>query len=182
MALSEPNRALTNDDPVSLEQALASFQTYLLYVAWRLKGDEGVVGVQGASDLAQQTMAVALDKVREGRGPGPTPKDQRAWLRRILINLMRDKSRRARRERSGLEDEVVDSGTSVGGKLIKTEDARIMAQALDRLGPDEREIVIWRYVDELSYAEIGRRRGYSDTYARRVVGQALGRLRLMIAG
>jgi hypothetical protein len=35
-------------------------------------------------------------------------------------------------------------------------------------------------VDGLTYEEIGRRRGYADTYARRVVGQVLGRLRSMI--
>jgi DNA-directed RNA polymerase specialized sigma24 family protein len=64
--------------------------------------------------------------------------------------------------------------------LAKQEEARAMAEALGRLGSDDREIVTWRCVDGLSYEEIGRRRGYSDTYARRVVGQVLGRLRSML--
>jgi RNA polymerase sigma factor (sigma-70 family) len=175
------NMAPTNDDPESLERALESCRTYLLYVAWRLKGDEGVVGAEGASDLVQQTMLVALKKVEEGKGPGPTPRDHRAWLRQILINLMREKSRRLRRQPGGLdEDAIADSGTSPSGTLAKEEQARAMAEALGRLGPDDREIVTWRCVDGFSYEEIGRRRGYSDTYARRVVGQVLGRLRSML--
>jgi RNA polymerase sigma-70 factor (ECF subfamily) len=180
MALIGSSETLANDDRVSLERTLESFRTYLLYVAWRLKGNEGVAGAVGASDLVQQTMLVALRKVQEGKGPGPTPKDHRAWLRQILINLMREKSRLASREPGGLEDAVADSGTSPSGALAKQEEARAMSQALDRLGPDEREIIIWRCVDGLSYEEIGRRRGYSDTYARRVVGQVLGRLRSML--
>jgi RNA polymerase sigma factor (sigma-70 family) len=152
----------------------------LLYVAWRIKGNEGVAGAEGASDLVQQTMLVALRKVQEGKGPGPTLKDHRAWLRQILINLMREKSRRTLRQPGGLEDEVADSGTSPSGAVAKHEEARAMAEALDRLKPDEREILTWRCVDELTYEEIGRRRGYADTYARRVVGQVLGRLRSMI--
>jgi RNA polymerase sigma factor (sigma-70 family) len=182
MALIGSNGALTNDDRMSLEQALESCRTYLLYVAWRLKGNDGVVGAEGASDLVQQTMLVALKKAQVGITPGPTPRDYRAWLRQILINLMREKSRRARREFGRLETSVVDSGTSPSGALAKQDDARVMAEALDRLEPDEREIIAWRCVDGLSYEEIGRRRGYSDTYARRIVGQVLGRLRSMLTG
>jgi RNA polymerase sigma factor (sigma-70 family) len=180
MATAGSSGAEANDGRASLEEALESCRTYLLYVAWRIKGSEGVAGAEGASDLVQQTMLVALRKVREGRGPGPTPKDHRAWLRQILINLMREKSRRARREPGGLEVAIADSGTSPSGALAKQEEARAMAEALDRLRPDEREIVTWRCLDGLTYEEIGRRRGYADTYARRVVGQVLGRLRSMI--
>jgi RNA polymerase sigma factor (sigma-70 family) len=180
MALTGPSGKLANDDRVSLERALESCRTYLLYVAWRLKGSDGVVGAEGASDLVQQTMLVALRKAQEGKSPGPTPKDHRAWLRQILINVMREKTRRVRGEPGGLEDLVADSGTSPSSALAKQEETHAMAEALDRLGPDEREIVTWRCVDGLSYAEIGRRRAYSDSYARRAVGQVLGRLRSML--
>jgi RNA polymerase sigma factor (sigma-70 family) len=171
-----------DDDRAAMQRALESCRTYLFYVAWRLKGNEGVAGAEGASDLVQQTMLVALKKVQEGKGPGPTSKDQRAWMRQILINLMREKGRRAQRQRAGLEQPIVDSGTSPSNELAKKEEAKAMAEALDRLDPADREVVTWRCVDGLSYEEIGRRRGYSDTYARRVVGQVLGRLRSMIGG
>jgi RNA polymerase sigma factor (sigma-70 family) len=180
MGLIGSSGTLADGDPASLERALESCRTYLLYVAWRLKGNEGVVGAEGASDLVQQTMLVALRKVQEGKGPGPTAKDHRAWLRQILVNVMREKSRRTRRQPGELEEPVADSGTSPSNALAKQEEARAMAEALDRLEPVEREIVTWRCVDGLSYEEIGRRRGYSDTYARRAVGLALGRLRSML--
>jgi RNA polymerase sigma factor (sigma-70 family) len=174
------SESLTNDERRSLEIALESCRTYLLYVAWRIKGNEGVVGAEGVSDLVQQTMLVALRKVQEGKGPGPTSKDHRSWLRQILINVIREKSRRSRRECRGLEETGADPGTSPSDAMSKQEETRAMADALNRLGPDEREIVTWRCVDGLSYAEIGRRRGYSDTYARRVVGQVLCQLRSML--
>ncbi len=182
MGFSGPEGAETDDDRPSLEPALESLRTYLHCVAWRLKGKDGVAGVEGASDLVQQTMLVALKKVREGKGPGPTPKDHRAWLRQILINVMREKARRARRQPGGLEDAVADSGTSPSGALARREEARAMAELLDRLSPDDREIITWRCVDGLTYEEIGRRKGYSESYARRVVGQLLGRLRSMLGG
>ncbi len=171
-----------DDETESLLPELESFRTYLLYVSQRFKGDERVQGAEGASDLVQQTMLVALRKIQEGKGPGPTPKDHKAWLRQILINLMRERLRRVYRAPARLEDAVVDSGTSPSGTLAKKEGARAMVHALDRLKPEERELITWRCVDGLSYEEIGRRRGYSDTYARRVVGQALGRIRSMLEG
>ena len=125
-------------------------------------------------------MVVALRKFQEGKAPGPSPRDQKAWLRQILINLMREKSRRIRREPVELGEAVADSGMSPSSALAKDEEVRAMAVALNRLEPSERAIVVWRCVDGLSYEEIGRRRGYSDTYARRVVGRALGRLRTML--
>jgi RNA polymerase sigma factor (sigma-70 family) len=171
-----------DDDRAALQRALESCRTYLLYVAWRVRGNDGVAGAEGASDLVQQTMLVALKKVEEGKGPGPTTRDHRAWLRQILINLMREKSRRTRRLPQGINEPIADSAMSPSNELARQEEARAMAEALGRLDPAEREIVTWRCVDGLSYEEIGRRRGYSDTYARRVVGQVLGRLRTMIGG
>ena len=159
MASTRSSGEGTRDDHVSLERDLESFRTYLLYVAWRLKGQEGVAGAEGASDLVQQTMFVALKKVQEGKGPGPTPKDRRAWLRQILSNLLHEKSRRAERVKGELVEAVVDSATSPSGTLAKHEEIRTMAVALDRLEPIERESIIWKFVDDLSYQEIGRRRG-----------------------
>ena len=44
--------ALTSDNCGSLESGLESFRTYLLYVAWRLKGTEGVAGADGAPRIS----------------------------------------------------------------------------------------------------------------------------------
>jgi RNA polymerase sigma-70 factor, ECF subfamily len=176
MAFGGSSGTLTDDDHESLE----SLRTYLLWVAWRFQGSEGVVGAEGASDLVQQTMLVALKKAQEGLGPGPTAKDRKAWLRQILKNLMREKSRRSRRQPVEIEDSIADSGTSPSGTLARQEQTRVMAKALDQLAPDERELVLWRSVDGLSYEEIGRRKGYSASYARRAVGQVLGQLRSML--
>ena len=181
MTWSGPDGAKHDGRP-SLEEALESMRTYLLCVAWRLKGAEGVAGAEGASDLVQQTMLVALKKAREGDGPGSTPRDHRAWLRQILVNLMREKSRRAARQVGGLDMAVADSGTSPSADLARREEARAIAGVLDRLEPGDRAVVVWRCGDGLTYEEIGRRQGYSASYARRVVGQSLGRLRSMLGG
>jgi RNA polymerase sigma factor (sigma-70 family) len=166
----------------SLERSLDSYRAYLLFVAWRIKGDE-LAGVEGASDLVQRTLFAALEKIRDGRVPGESERQRKAWLRRILCNTFRTEVRRARSAKNGggrvvgLEDSAPDSTTSPSGKVERREQESLLAEAFDRLAPDERELITWRFVDGLSCEEIGRRRGYSASYASRACNEIIGRLR-----
>jgi RNA polymerase sigma factor (sigma-70 family) len=178
-----PIESITDEDRESLERALESFRAYLLFVAWRLKGDQ-LAGREGASDLVQRTIVAAMEKIREGNIPGPSDKHRKAWLRKILFNTL---NRMVRHEHAakrgqgrvigGLEDPGPDSATSPSGKAIKKEERLLLAQAFDRLDPDDQQLLTWRYVDGLSCEEIGRRRGCSASYISRICNEVTGRLR-----
>jgi RNA polymerase sigma factor (sigma-70 family) len=179
----DPNESITAGDRESLERALESFRAYLLFVAWRLKGDQ-LAGREGASDLVQRTIVAAMEKIREGNIPGPTEKHRKAWLRKILFNTFNRMVRRENAEKrgggrvvGGLEEPGPDSATSPSGGAIKNEERLLLAQAFAKLDPDEQQLITWRYVDELTCEEIGRRRGCSASYVSRICNEAIGRLR-----
>ncbi len=180
MNSSEPIAA---EDRESLERALESFRAYLLFVAWRLKGDQ-LAGREGASDLVQRTLVAAVEKIREGNIPGPTEKHRKAWLRKILFNTLKRVVRRENAEIrgggrviGGLEEPGPDSGTSPSAGAVKNEQSRLLAEAFEKLEPDEQQMITWRYIDSLTYEEIGQRRGYSASYACRICNELIGRLR-----
>jgi RNA polymerase sigma factor (sigma-70 family) len=178
-----PNESVTTEDRQSLERALESFRAYLLFVAWRIKGNQ-LAGREGASDLVQRTIVAAMEKIREGKIPGPTDKHRKAWLRKILFNTF---NRMVRRENAeihgggrvvgGLEEPGPDSATSPSGGAIKNEEKLLLANAFAQLDPAEQQLITWRYMDGLTCEEIGRRRGCSASYVSRICNEAIGRLR-----
>lgn len=174
------NELTKADELKSLDNTFESFRTYLLYVALSLKGSQGVAGAEGASDLVQQTMLVALRRVQEGAGPGKASSELKAWLRQILVNVMREKARRSLRQPVEIQGTVIDSAESPSAAIVQFEQSSAMERALMRLSDDERELIVWKCVEELSYEEIGRRRGYSGVNAKKVIIQILTRLRLDI--
>jgi len=126
----------------------------------------------------------ALQKVREGKIPGPEQTHRKAWLRKILLRTSIRLTRQQNAEVNGggrivvgFDESVPDSATTAGTKAAKNEELRILAQSLALLDPADQEMIRWRYLDELTWEEIGRRRGFSATYACRLCKEALARLR-----
>jgi RNA polymerase sigma factor (sigma-70 family) len=180
--------SITLEDRESLERALESFRAYLLFVAWRLKGNQ-IAGPEGVSDLVQRTILAAVEKIRDGNVPGPTEKHRKAWLRKILFNTVNRAVRRENAEKrgggrvvGGLDEPGPDSATSPSGDAIKNEERLLLAQAFERLQPDERQLITWRYLDGLTCEEIGRRRGCSASYVSRICNEIVGRLRRSLLG
>jgi RNA polymerase sigma factor (sigma-70 family) len=178
-----PIESVTAEDRESLERALESFRAYLLFVAWRIKGDQ-LAGREGASDLVQRTILAAVERIREGNIPGPSDKHRKAWLRRILFNTVNQTVRNQNAEKrgggrvvGGLEEPGPDSAPSPTGEAIKKEERLLLDNAFGRLEPDEQQLITWRYVEELTCEEIGRRRGCSASYASRMCNEAIARLR-----
>jgi RNA polymerase sigma factor (sigma-70 family) len=171
------------DDRHALERSLESFRAYLLFVAWRLKGNQ-TAGPEGPSDLVQRTMMAAMRNIREGNVPGESIAHRKAWLRRILFNTVNHAVRSERAEKRGggrittdLDHAGPDSTTSPSSDAIKNEERALLANALARLEPDVRELITWRYLDGLTCDEIGRRRGCSASYISRVCNEIIDRLR-----
>lgn len=114
-----------------------------------------------AEDLLQETF------LRMTRTIGEYAHDGRfeAWLFRIAGNLARDHVRRVQRRGSMASldgSEAPDGGFEPADRhheappaaLDRAEAAEALAAAIDRLPPDDREIVLLRHYGELSFKEI----------------------------
>jgi RNA polymerase sigma-70 factor (ECF subfamily) len=94
----------------------------------------------------------------------------RAWLFGIAYNVLRKQlrsyHRRWRREDSGSTAaaagaSMVDQATSVGTRLLRSERAGTLLASIEALPEIDRQLVIYRGLEQLPYAEVGARLGLS---------------------
>jgi RNA polymerase sigma-70 factor (ECF subfamily) len=134
-------------------------------------------------DLVQETLLATFRNIGgfEHRGEGALM----AFLRQAVLNRIRDELRRANRRPAPVEldETMIDPGLSpleaaVGTQLVSRYDA-----ALQRLCPEERELVILRVEMGLTYAELAAAVGKpSADAARMAVSRALVRLAEELGG
>ncbi len=128
-------------------------------------------------DLVQVTLIRALKHVREFE-----PRHEGAflaYLRRILLNQVRDQLRRVKRapERNELHDDLADGAPSPLERAIGRDAMERYERALAELAPDQREAVILRVEMGYTYEEMAEALGRpSPNAARLVVVRALVRL------
>jgi RNA polymerase sigma-70 factor (ECF subfamily) len=85
-----------------------------------------------------------------------------AAVRSTALDLIRRDSRRARREREA----VAELDPSVGPQFqIDDESQRALALAVDRLPHEQREVVVMKIWNDLTFAEIGEALGISQNTA-----------------
>jgi RNA polymerase sigma-70 factor (ECF subfamily) len=127
--------------------------------------------VDAALDLTQDTF------VRAYRAIGATPPGLlvRPWLYRIATNLAHDHLRRRRRF-AWLPLRVVDH--FIGGhRMDAIEDRTLVRQALARLQPDERAVLLLCGLERLTYAEAAAALGGSAEAVRKRFSRAKARFR-----
>lgn len=133
--------------------------------------------LRDTDDLVQETLVQTLKHIDafQPRHEGAL----QAYLRQALVNRVRDEVRRVGRRGVGeeIEDEHIDTGASPLEQAIGTEALARYEQALARLRPDEREVIIARVELGQSYQQIaaGHGRASADA-ARMAVTRALVRL------
>jgi RNA polymerase sigma-70 factor (ECF subfamily) len=135
--------------------------------------------LRDTEDLVQETLTQTLRHVDdfEPRHEGAL----QAYLRQALMNRIRDEIRRVTRypTPAGLDDEdaFVDAAASPLEEAIGSEAAERYEAALQRLRPEEREVIIARVEMQQSYQEIAAAHGKSSPDAARMaVTRALVRL------
>lgn len=112
---------------------------------------------QDAEDVAQEACLRAFKYFRGFRGSaGP---EGRAWLLAIVRNMAHTWRQRNRAEVLATEfDEELHSDTVAGkpadAALDRHSVRESLRRALDRLGPEFREVIVLRELEELSYKEI----------------------------
>lgn len=106
------------------------------------------------------------------------------WLYRIARNLAHNRRRTRRSRREMPLEESGDGHVSLlrcppeaARSLEATEQTRILQLALGRLKPEGRDVILLRFMEEMSYAEIAAIIGASEASVRGKVFRALGKLR-----
>jgi RNA polymerase sigma-70 factor (ECF subfamily) len=156
----------------------------------RLRMDRQLAARVDPSDVIQE---VYLDAQRQVQAYLQDPKvDFYVWLRGLagqrLSNVHRQhlgaKCRTAWREVSLpaessllLARQLLAGGTSPSRALLKKELRRRVQQALERLPPDDREVILMRHFEEMSNGEVAQAIGLTESGATMRYGRALFRLK-----
>ena len=176
----------------ALGQLLARYGNYLGLLA-RVQVGRRLQGKVDPADLVQETF---LEAHRHFAGfRGQSEPEVAAWLRQImagvLSNLLRrylgtqGRDVRLERELAGELDRssqafdrgLADPGPTPSKLAVGRERAVLLADALGRLPDDYREAIILRNLEELPFAEVGRRMGRSEDAVQKLWVRALARLR-----
>ena len=145
------------------------------------------------SDAAQDTLARATARLPDFLERRPMP--FRLWIRKEarqrVFNLRRYHEADCRDVRLevavpdsssvALANRFVSGGPTPGEAVEARERAALLAQAIESLKDDDREVLLLRYVEELPHAEIACLLGISHDAARQRYGRALNELSEKVA-
>ena len=149
-------RRLRAGDEAAYEELLSRFQQPVYNLAYRLLNDPG-----DASDVVQEVFLKIFRNVSHFRRQSSL----KTWIYRITVNEAHNQRRWFFRHRSrevGLDDEpeqirtrnVPDSERSPFDCTFDREKHELIENALARINPLFREVVVLRDVEDLSYEEI----------------------------
>jgi len=173
-------------------ELLRRFEAWLKLLA-RLEIDTQYRGKFDESDVVQQVLLEAVRDLPKFRGL--TEAEFTAWLRRILAHVLAHEFRRYRgtqkrdiRQEVSLDQTLQRSSERLGQMLaasisspsqqaVRGEQELLLADVLDRLPADYREVIILRNLEELSHEEVARRMGRNVGAVRMLWVRALARLR-----
>ncbi len=187
--------ALARDDGPARGELLERYRPYLTLLA-RVQIGRQLQGKVDADDLVQETF---LRAHREFAGfRGQTEPELTAWLRTILsTNLamlvrhyLGTQARNPALEQR-LADAVDHSSWAMGRELAapisspsqqasRREQAVLLADALDKLPPDYREVIVLRHLEQLAFPEVALRMGRSLDSVKKLWVRGLASLRRLL--
>jgi RNA polymerase sigma-70 factor (ECF subfamily) len=184
-------------DQNALGDLLESYRGYLVLLA-RVQIGRRLQGKVEPGDVVQEVFLAAYQAFPNFRGLSEG--ELVAWLRRILAsrlaNLVRHYWGTGRRD-VGLERELeyeldqssrlfaqalIADQSSPSQQAARREQAVLLAEALDKLPADYREVLILRHLEGLTFPEVARRVGRSLDSVEKVWMRALGKLRRALGG
>jgi RNA polymerase sigma-70 factor (ECF subfamily) len=184
-------------DAEALGRLLELYRGYLGLLA-RLQVNRRLQGKVDPADLVQETFLAAHRAWPEFRGT--SERELVAWLRTILAarvaNLVRHyfgtqgRDVRLERELAAELDQssrVLDHGllavqNSPSQEASRREQAVLLADTLDQLSDDYREVLILRHLEELTFPEVAERMQRSVDSVKKLWARALDRLRRLLRG
>jgi RNA polymerase sigma-70 factor (ECF subfamily) len=166
----------------------------LALIRTRLACDPGARALRArldSRDLLQNVLIKALGGLGDLQAVGRRP--LQAWLAQIAENELRDQVTHHRRQRRDLAAEVAVDGDqrhrvaqlaarvrSASSRVVLRERIERLMTALAALEDSQREVVVLRDFEELSWAEVGERLGRSADAARMLYARALTALTLRL--
>jgi RNA polymerase sigma-70 factor, ECF subfamily len=179
-------------DNAALGELLERYGAYLALLA-RLQIDRRFRGKADPADLVQETFLEAHRAFPRFRGQ--TEAEMAGWLRAILAANLADLARRflrAKRRDVRLERELAGdldrSSRALGQGLAaptstpsqqaaRREQGVLLAEALERLPADYREVLVLHYLEGLGHPDVARRMGRTIDSVKNLWARALGKLR-----
>jgi RNA polymerase sigma-70 factor, ECF subfamily len=184
-------------DAATLGRLLELYRRYLALLA-RVQIGRRLQGKVDASDLVQETF---LDAHRNfDRFRGGSEAEFVCWLRQILAGNLADVMRRylgAQGRDVRLEREIQDAldqssvlldralmapQSSPSQQAVRREQGVLLADALDKLSEDYREVLVLRHLEGLPFPEVARRMGRSQDSVEKLWMRGLARLRQIMGG
>jgi RNA polymerase sigma-70 factor, ECF subfamily len=184
-------------DGTARGQLLELYRNYLALLA-RYQIGRRLRGKADASDLIQETFLEAYRDFAQFRGN--TEAELVAWLRRILasnlanlvgrycgtqrrdVRLERDLAAELDQSSRALDRGLAAPQNSPSHQAACREQAVLLADALERLPEDYRQVLVLRHLEELTFPEVAERMGRSVHSVKHLWARALARLRHELRG
>ena len=181
----------------ALGRLLESYSTYLTLLA-RVQIGRRIQGKVDAGDVVQETFLEAHRQIANFRGT--TEAELVAWLRKILagqlaltfrrflgtkgrdVNLERDLGAQLDQSSQAMDGGFVAATSTPSQHVSKREQAVLLADALDKLPPDYREVIILRHLEAMPFADVAARMGRSEDSVQKLWVRALASLRRSMGG
>jgi RNA polymerase sigma-70 factor (ECF subfamily) len=147
-------RLLADDLDAHFELLVRTYQDRLFAFALRLTND-----ARDAEEATQDGLVRAYRALRDYPPARRAELQLRAWLYRIVLNVVRNQVRRPRLTTSGVDAALVERlASEVGAEqpeqaALRADTRRELAAAIARLPPRYAAAVVLRHVQGLSYAE-----------------------------
>lgn len=155
----------------SFDEFVEDRSTALLRTAFLLTGDRG-----HAEDLLQTALLRTLRRWPKARGA------PEAYARQVLVNLSKDRLRaRGRRPAETAMPPDVTGLPAVEGGYDRITDRRVVLDALAELPLRQRQVVVLRFVEDLSVEQTADLLGCSSGTVKSQTARALTRLRELLA-
>jgi RNA polymerase sigma-70 factor (ECF subfamily) len=178
----------------ALGQLLELYRNYLRVVARAMIG-QALRARLDASDLVQETFLKAHREFRQFLGTSEP--ELTAWLRQILVRTVANQARHHRRQgrdyhrdepleallersSSGVQRALETPLASPSSIVSRREQAVLLADALEKLPSDYREVFLMRNLEHIPFEEIAVRMGRSPGAARMLWTRAIKKLSQLV--
>ena len=165
-----------SDEPSFVRAALDRYERPLLLYALRIVGGHDV---ERARDCVQETFAKLCDQppanVNGHLGP---------WLYTVCRNAALDVRRKARREMAlaETEQETIASAAPSPDRVAEAKDATShVLKMLARLPGDQQEVIRLKFQHQMSYREISRITGHSESNVGFLIHRGIKSIREMVS-
>ncbi len=172
---TENSKPLNAANPVDFRKIYTETMQMLFKISFRIVNDE-----EAAEDLAHDS----LIKANEKKLTFPTINDAKFWLIRVVKNASLNYVKRKARERKAYEKALYEETRmfhSGETELLRAETIKTAQDALNKLPPKLKEVIVLAEYGDLNYKEIGKVVGITEGNvkvrvfrARKLLEQMLG--------